>query len=194
MLDAELHRVLEHHVGETASRAKGLQAPLQPLPREAVLERLVETLQRAVKRLGDGLANRRSHERVEDADQGVGVLADRSLGRALQSRCENFGEMFVAGSRKGEGAGQHGTDGFGELCRIVELLLQCGEGSPILLQENAAQRFQLGIPFDPGERSREVPIDAARHLDQEVGKPSRTWIERFFVRRGSSVPGGLGID
>ena len=84
VLDAEHHRVLEHHIREGASAAVRLEAPLQPAPRQAVFERLVEALQRPVQRLGDGPANRRSDERVDDPDQGAGILADRHSGGALQ--------------------------------------------------------------------------------------------------------------
>ena len=93
-----------------------------------MLERLIETLQRAVESFGDGLADRRSHERIKDADEVAGIFADRCLGRPLESRRQDLGEMFVPGIRKGERACQHGADGFGELLRIIELLLQSRRG------------------------------------------------------------------
>ena len=171
VLDAEHDRVLEHHVGEGAPAAISLEAPLQPAPRKAVLERLVEALQRAVQRLGDGLANRRPIERVEDADQGAGILADRRLGRALHVGARTSASCSSRDSARAKASGQHGTDGFGELLRVVELLLQAGECGPILLQEDAAQRLQPRIAVEPaGEHRRQVPIDAARHLQQQVGK------------------------
>ncbi len=79
-----------------------------------MLECLIETLQRAVEIFGDGFAYRRSHERIKYADEVVGVFANGGLGCPLESRCQDFGKMFVAGSRKCERAGQHGADGFSE--------------------------------------------------------------------------------
>ncbi len=114
MLDAELHRVFEHHVSETAAGAKGFQAPLQPLPREAVLECLIETLQRAVEIFGDGFAYRRSHERIKYADEVVGFLrmeawvARSRVGARTLARCSS------RAASKCERAGQHGADGFSE--------------------------------------------------------------------------------
>ena len=156
-----------------AAAAVGLEAPLQPAPREAVLERLVEASQRAVERLGDGLANRRSDERVEDTDQGAGIFADRHPGGALHVGARTAAS-FVPGLGQGEGAGQHGTDGLGKLLRVVQLPLQGGERGPILLQEDAAQRVQSRISVEPaGKHRRQILIDAARHLQQEVGEALR---------------------
>ncbi len=92
-----------------------------------MLERLVQALQRTVKRLGDGFADHRSHQGVEDANQGAWIFADRCLGRQLQDWRQRLCELFVSRSGKGEGVGQDGADGFGELPRIVKLLLQLGD-------------------------------------------------------------------
>ena len=190
VLHAKLDRVLEHDVGKAAPAAQRLEAPLQPSPREAVLDRLVEPLQRAVEGLGDGLADRRSHQRVEDADQRARVLADRRLRRTLQCRRKRLGEMFVPGRGKREGVRQHGADRFGELLRIVDLLLQPGKRGLLLLEKNAAHRLQPRIPLEPArQRRRHVLIDAARHLQQEVGEPlvpgavRAARVREFSVRR-----------
>ncbi len=52
-------------------------------------------------------------------------------------------------------------------------MFQCSEGSPILFKDHAAQCFQLGDPLRSWGGNRDVLIEAARNLDQEIGKPPR---------------------
>ena len=141
-----------------------------------MLERLVEALERPVKRLGHGFTDRRSHQGVEDANHGTWIFTDRCLGRPFQGWRQHLSELFVSGPGEGEGVGQDRTDCFRELPRIVKLLLQLGDRGSILLENHAAQSFQFRIPFEPGECRRQVVIQAARYLEQQHGESFGTGI------------------
>ncbi len=63
VLDAVDERVAEHHVCERRPGATRLDPPQQPSPREAVLERLIEGLERTLQSLRDRLADGGAHHR-----------------------------------------------------------------------------------------------------------------------------------
>jgi hypothetical protein len=72
--------------------------------------------------------------------------------------------LFVSRSGKSEGVRQDGADGLSELAGIIKLLLQPGDRGSILLENQAAQRLQFRIPFESGERRRQLVIQASRYL------------------------------
>ena len=100
VLHLEHEGVLQHDFGERLSAAPRLDPPLQPLQGEAVLERLVERLERLVDDLDDRLADGRQDHRVHDVDERARIAADRRLRRLLDRRCEHLRELLVAAARR----------------------------------------------------------------------------------------------
>ena len=171
MLDAEYEGMPEHHLGKRGARAVGLHAPLQALPGQAVLERLVQGLKRAVQRLRDRLPDRGNHERREEIDQRAGIATNRRLSGGLDHGRELVAEPVVLRDRPGNSRREHGAHRRGELVGVVELLLQAGESGLLRLQEDVAQCLDARIGVERARHlGRDFVIDASRHFQQEVGE------------------------
>jgi hypothetical protein len=105
-LHAEDEAVGEQHLAKRTARPPRLHAPAQRARGQAVLQQLVERVDRRAERLGDGSPDGRAHGGREDLGQAPAVLPDRNAERLVdyagQSQAEPAVEGWIAGS-VGEG-------------------------------------------------------------------------------------------
>ena len=121
-------------------------------------------------REGDG-GDPADDERIHDADDGIGILANRSPNGALHGRGQNRVEPLIAGLGAGDSRRQNGTDGGRELLRVLELLPEGSQRGSIVFEKDALQRLESRIALEAArQHRRHVVVDAARHLQQEIGQ------------------------
>lgn len=132
----------QHHLAEGDAAAHGLQPPLEPLDRQAVLERAVDVLEQATQGVGDRLTDRRPHHRVEGIGESLGVLLDGRFD-ATGDRCgQGFGEFEALLVALAEGVGKDIGHVLGAQCRVFQTLGQVLDLGLFLVEQQRLEGLQ----------------------------------------------------
>ncbi len=171
MLYAVDQSVREHHVRKRGAGPVGFEAPLQSLEGEAVLQHLVQGADRAFQGFSDGLADRRSHEGIEDIDQRSRVPLDRHLRGALDNGSERLAQPLIARSCLQNGGSEDSAHRSRELLGILESLLKLVQCGAFATGDDVAQFLEARIGREARHPGRKILIQTPSQINQERCEP-----------------------
>src|ERR1700690_3705715 len=87
LLDAINETVEQSHLGEGTAGTKGLEAPIEPFQRKALIHDLVEGIEKRTQRFENGAANGRAHDGKERVRERGGILANRFAKSRFDGGC-----------------------------------------------------------------------------------------------------------